>query len=1013
MSVLRDLVAQILRSAAATQPDTGAQLVWSHDLDGVNFVVTDGSLADVERGAASTTVLAQFVALSMLEEQGVAKRLPHGFSILAAAVANCDQSIADVLGLPEQFAGSLDVSFDAHTRSEKFRAHPSTRMGGQSVRVRGRGGFIEAAEQLFRATPAQWSALQAITDHDATPQPDRDETTNVQLVGRLLAAADADPKLRVGHFSDSGWTVSSPDKVGVRADLQPNGDLLLSPALDADAKPELLATRWGQLSGQHHNGVLRVKNHLISLDSVALDGVREVLKNRRIPAEQVQQFLKTPSAFLDAALIDLDLGFSVRVEGVGVTRMLQFGNDNPTAIDWFQSESLPPASGILSDLLRSNEDIDAFEALLDSAVIHGATTVEFREHLIDVSDIDDTRQAVDVARAQVAEPAAERPSGGGSGARLKVGLIVKDAGEQIDTLHEKASLAARRSQFDGTKLARSPFPHQITGIEWLLGMISAAQDEDPEDLYRLQGALLADDMGLGKTFMALAAIAQHNDHVRAVAGARAVRPTLVVAPLSLLENWESEVAKSFVHSPFSDVVVLQSSRDLKQFVRQGHGRETDQSAALLDERGQMPKEQLRLSLRVGNAEGTSRLDQPNRLVLTTYDTLRDYQFSMAQIDWGVVVFDEAQAIKNPNAMRTRAAKGLRATFKLVATGTPVENSLGDFWCLLDAAQPGLLGDWETFRDTWITPVLDAEWSVRDQLRLELGQQLRRAVGPFMLRRIKEDHLDGLPAKIVHSPFSDDFDGPHSVALARRMPERQREAYDAVLQDRAGQALVTLARLRAVSLHPELWIGGTRPALPDTPDDALGQLKASGKLLGLVSALDSIRAAGEKAIIFAISKDLQLLLALWIGYVYGVRPSIVNGDTSATSRPSSSGSSPRSRRELIEHFEATPGFNVIIMSPIAAGTGLTVVGANHVIHLERHWNPAKEAQATDRAYRIGQTRDVHVYFPASVHPTLDSFDVLLDRLLASKVTIKDAVMEQGEVTEADFYSAFGLRESKGD
>ncbi|MFB2351132.1 SNF2-related protein, partial [Priestia megaterium] len=94
------------------------------------------------------------------------------------------------------------------------------------------------------------------------------------------------------------------------------------------------------------------------------------------------------------------------------------------------------------------------------------------------------------------------------------------------------------------------------------------------------------------------------------------------------------------------------------------------------------------------------LDMDRRLVLTTYQTLRDYQFSMCVIDWGVVVFDEAQNIKNPNTLQTRAAKGLKADFKLLATGTPVENSLGDFWCLMDTAQPGLLGSWQNLRDRW-------------------------------------------------------------------------------------------------------------------------------------------------------------------------------------------------------------------------------------------------------------------------------------------------------------------------
>jgi len=111
-----------------------------------------------------------------------------------------------------------------------------------------------------------------------------------------------------------------------------------------------------------------------------------------------------------------------------------------------------------------------------------------------------------------------------------------------------------------------------------------------------------------------------------------------------------------------------------------------------------------------------------------------------------------------------------------------------------------------------------------------------------------------------------------------------------------------------------------------------------------------------------------------------------------------------RKQLIGQFEAKAGFNIIIMSPVAAGVGLTVVGANHVVHLERHWNPAKEAQATDRVYRIGQTKDVHIYLPAVIHPEVDSFDVHLDRLLQGKLMLKDAVVTTEGVGDAELMAA---------
>ena len=138
-----------------------------------------------------------------------------------------------------------------------------------------------------------------------------------------------------------------------------------------------------------------------------------------------------------------------------------------------------------------------------------------------------------------------------------------------------------------------------------------------------------------------------------------------------------------------------------------------------------------------------------RLVLTTYDSMRDYQFSLCRIDWSFVIFDEAQYIKNPNALATRAAKGLKAKFRLLLTGTPVENELRDFWCIVDTARPGLLGAYQDFRTTYVRPIMSASSEEKTEVRLAVGKQLRDAVGGLMLRRLKEDHLDGLPAKTIY------------------------------------------------------------------------------------------------------------------------------------------------------------------------------------------------------------------------------------------------------------------------
>src|SRR5699024_2446948 len=471
----------------------------------------------------------------------------------------------------------------------------------------------------------------------------------------------------------------------------------------------------------------------------------------------------------------------------------------------------------------------------------------------------------------------------------------------------------------------------------------------PHDPARVQGAILADDMGLGKTYMTLVAV-QHFLQADRAAG-NGPRPTLAVLPLSLIENWQDEIAQTLGETPVDDIVILQSDHDLKRFRHYKAGRETSASSSNLDSDGMLREDAIRFSLRVGESYGRERLDMPGRLVLTTYQALSSYQLSLAQVDWGCVIFDEAQNVKNPDALTTRAAKGLKACFKLLATGTPIENKMLDFWCLMDTAQPGLLGNWSDFRSTWVTPMDNAE----GQEKQRIGDDLRSTVGRFMLRRVKEDHLDDLPTKTVHAPEA----GPAQIAdprLGVLMPNIQRNLYDEVLQTyRAsagtkGAALAAIQELRQTSLHP---IPRNHSLSVEGADAGLA---LSARMEATVRVLDEIRDKGEKAIVFVIDKRLQQLLALWLQERYGLRVRIVNGETAAVSKKPDS----PTRRRIIDEFEAVPGFNIIVMSPLAVGVGLTVVGANHAIHLERHWNPAKEAQATDRIYRIGQTRPVHVY-----------------------------------------------------
>ena len=491
-------------------------------------------------------------------------------------------------------------------------------------------------------------------------------------------------------------------------------------------------------------------------------------------------------------------------------------------------------------------------------------------------------------------------------------------------------------------------------------------------------------MGLGKTFMALSAVEHYYREVSQINETQ--KPTLIVAPLSLLENWKDEVEKTFKTSPFRDIVILQSDGELNRFRNGG----VEIRSNSIDEEGFEP----RYSLNIGK-ESTDRLDMPGRLVITTYQTLRDYQFSLCLIDWGLVIFDEAQNIKNPNALATRAAKGLKAQFKLVATGTPVENSLADFWCLMDTACPQYLGSYQDFRSKYISPILQAASDEVEDIRNRVGRELRIKVGAIMLRRIKEDNLDGLPEKRMYVGI-ENTDWKYLPELGKTMTGYQLKIYDGAIESieesESNHVLSTLQRLRSSSLHPRLADGGSLNC-PKSNKELDEILFESEKLKSLLELLDLIKAKNEKCIIFAVNKRLQTFLSIALGRKYGLGPlSIINGDAKAVSKKAST----PTRKTMIADFEAKDGFNIIVMSPVAAGVGLTVVGANNVVHFERHWNPAKEAQATDRVYRIGQKKDVNIYVPVLLHPEMESFDVNLHKLLTKKTQLKDAVVTPEEV-----------------
>jgi len=981
---ISDLIGKFFKNA-----DRSISFFFTPDsVDGGYFSVEKIQFEKIKNGTANEWLTQQFVTLRMLEEQGEAKSIPNGFMVSAAVLSRLDEYAREALSLPDIWKGIIKADIKGTTSRSSFCIDLSVTdpNGRDTYSYQVEGPILTFGESSrYLLSQAQLIAFQARKQHEESAKTEFDNLTylhNLQLSQKEKA------NLKLKHFEK--LKIHTPEKIVIEAELDVVGNLILTPYMGQTASHDDIQRVLGQIMAPNAN-TLKVGEEIILFTDEKVKAVKEVLDNRVIPKSRVKEFLKNPTAFIDASLVDLELGFSIRVHGATTFKHAYFGETDDSGVDWFgksvTSEQVLPFSKIITDV-KDSLILSQLETVVLDAGQTGATEIEFQGKAYDISDAELVKKTIEKVKKRIDEGlidelSSDNDRGVNTAETESEETIVVDIDLNDEILSEHSPIVEAKIQdvsrtgiLNWSNHIRTPFKHQDVGVRWILGLLDQSKQDNI-----INGSLLADDMGLGKTFMALSAVEHFYQDCN-----KTQKPTLIVAPLSLLENWKDEVGKTFDKSPFNDIVILQSDGELKRF--KNGGVEIRSNA---NDKGEFEP---RYSLNIGK-ECFDRLDMPGRLVITTYQTLRDYQFSLCLIDWGIVIFDEAQNIKNPNALQTRAAKGLKAEFKLVATGTPVENSLADFWCLMDTASPEYLGGYQEFRSKYISPILQAAGDEVEAVRARIGRELRIQVGPMMLRRVKEDNLEDLPAKNIFVGVEDE-EWQYLPELGKTMSGYQLKVYDGAIdslaESESNHVLGTLQRLRSCSLHPRLADGG-KLDIPHKNTELESIFNESEKLKSLIELLGIIKSRQEKCIIFVVNKRLQTFLSLALGKKHQLGPlTIINGDAKAVSKNTST----PTRKSMIADFEAKEGFNIIVMSPVAAGVGLTVVGANNVVHFERHWNPAKEAQATDRVYRIGQEKNVNIYIPVLLHPAMESFDVNLHRLLSKKTLLKDAVVTPEEV-----------------
>ena len=543
-------------------------------------------------------------------------------------------------------------------------------------------------------------------------------------------------------------------------------------------------------------------------------------------------------------------------------------------------------------------------------------------------------------------------------------LLIKTNEDEVDQDYIEHAHQARQAEITWTLQCPASLDpacelkrHQKAGVEWL---------QRCSGLEGRTGVLLADDMGVGKTLQLLTFLAwciESEAYPELSCPRPPYRPILITAPLILLEtkSWEAEMSRFFKNKGniFLPILPLYGP-ELRAYRR----------SDLAGTEGSLGKPILDLD----------RIRQ-HRVVITNYEALRDYEFSFAYHPegrslWSIVVSDEAQEFKTPNSRISHAVKKLQPNFRVACTGTPVENRLLDLWNIFDTVQPGLLGSANDFVRRFEKPSGDAQ-PIQELKRTLLYER----PNAFMLRRSKDEVLE-LPPKHIHRvecAMSDEERIEHQKLAAGISDVGQKR-----------QKLDLLHQFARLYQHPKL----LRSSGDEMP---VSELKSSSsKLTEVLKLLHSIRLKGEKAIIFARHKDVQRMLARVIAEEFEMPVRILNGDTPRLASFRNGGA--QTRRHILEEFRKQPGFNAIVLSPFVAGVGLTLVEANHVIHYGRWWNPAVEAQATDRAYRLGQTKPVHVYLPILRDTTGEvprSFDQILDDLMTRKEALAtDTLAREG-------------------
>ena len=955
-----------------------SQFNWQETPTGIRFTAPLHHLSLSEYADSLSTddyqAQAQWLLLKELLDNGQAEPSGMGIHFPSDEVCCLSSVEQELLGLPEPYPFDLEIRSSSTLNEPEFRYnYQFLKPDRKPLHPERIGCILRLTEEwAYLLTHEQFVLLEELDSFNRREAADKNFQSNLLEFAKIKGLANQTGAELERYLNQE--KVVAPKTVRLR--LRESGDAveIIPDVADVDSdefeavfdkfpNPETIYNL-----PQPDGGRTRL---LFQEEQRA--ALQTVKRYRHVSHEQLVEIAKEPQAYFDPDVVELDPteetpSFSERVREIGIYQPRVYPFVSPYKSQWIPGILVDDGTEKQTKIqIKTKAELEKLRQGIKEAKQANQNHLTWKGKKLPVSEVEQHLPFIEKQLKHRKKPSRTLES-------EAIVLIIEENIDDPDYIEGSDFPVEEpfRHLLEPPPNLKKEFKllsHQKEGLAWAQQLWEK----------KYPGGLLADDMGLGKTLQVLCFLEWHHAKFRTQESQR--KPYLIVAPIALLENWAAEYPKFFDKGMLDFVTLygkaLQTFKCEPADAAATHAPEIEGAEHL----PQLRRQRGRLDAK--------RL-QAADLVLTTYETVRDFQLDLGLIPWATVVIDEAQRIKTPGTLVTNALKALKTDFRLALTGTPVENSLMDLWCITDFVAPGYLDSAKNFNREFCLPLENPETDIRT-----LGEQVRERIGVHLKRRLKFDILNELPEKHIRVE-----------GCQENMPLEQVTRYQAALQssqetELAGaqsrnQILQVLHQLRDISDHPLLadsqWEQVPIPTL----------IEQSAKLMVTVKLLEKIAHADEKVILFAERRKTQHLLAHIIREQFGLENvAIVNGDTPGSTQRENS--MKLSRQQAVDRFQATSGFNAIVMSPLAAGVGLNITEANHVIHYSRWWNPAKEDQASDRVYRIGQTRPVHIYLPMATHPEFQTFDVILHELLERKRQLSQGTLfptERAEVTPLD-------------